>query len=596
MATGLQNPFFVPDEFDINAVEPSVLTNDYLVKDINRLSDRFSTIDKAYPDDFLGYAQRAQEGGSAIFGQAGKMTGDALSSLGSAAMKIIGNVADMATPDALTDPLINATKSVASAIKNAPTVQEGMKIASQWYGSLQPEQQRMLGDFGNMTNMVGASTVVPFTNPALRGGGMTAFSNLIPGKYGASTLSMSVPEQKLVEGVTKLAEKVGAPLTASQKQNIETGLGRVMGFGRWAAEGAKNAITYYFNPKAKALYEEQGIGPLVTQMAKTAGTDEDAIKKLMAQGMYNRHIIKQSGREGAVSPQMQAIGNFGVLAESTTAKPGVYKEMAKPFDQANIPDIDFDAFESHIRNAWKDGMASDANIILKGSAQLSGQHSRDLWHSPVYKTLTKAFDDIEDVPGMKYRFDNDDQLRDYLKKYVDETSVESSLTASTKHMLKTKGRGEELRRKHFNIIPEDQLTPEMKAAGGVWIKDAFPGTSITEGGVNAIYKVDKNWNVTMVISDEHNYFEKLTKPVLPNNQMMVSMPFSKNIAMQKLLPKASKEKFGFEGKNFGMLGGDASKEKALGIIADINQASPTAFGTARQASGLFNTYVRPTEE
>jgi len=596
MATGLQNPFFVPEEFDINAVEPSVLTNDYLVKSINRLSDRFSTIDKAYPDDFLGYAQRAQEGGSAVLGQAGKMTGDALSSLGGAAMKIIGNVADMATPDALTDPLINATKSIASAIKNAPTVQEGMKIASQWYSSLQPEQQRMLGDFGNMTNMVGASTVVPFTNPALRGGGMTAFSNLIPGKYGASTLSMSVPEQKLVEGVTKLAEKVGAPLTASQKQNIETGLGRVMGFGRWAAEGAKNAITYYFNPKAKALYEEQGIGPLVKQMAKTAGTDEDAIKKLMAQGMYNRHIIKQSGREGAVSPQMQAIGNFGVLAESTTAKPGVYKEMAKPFDQANIPDIDFDAFESHVRNAWKDGMASDANIILKGSAQLSGQHSRDLWHSPVYKTLTKAFDDIEDVPGMKYRFDNDDQLRDYLKKYVDETSVESSLTASTKHMLKTKGRGEELRRKHFNIIPEDQMTPEMKAAGGVWIKDAFPGTSITEGGVNAIYKVDKNWNVTMVISDEHNYFEKFTKPVLPNNQMMVSMPFSKNIAMQKLLPKASKEKFGFEGKNFGMMGGDASKEKALGIIADINQASPTAFGTARQASGLFNTYVRPTEE
>jgi len=596
MATGLQNPFFVPDEFDINAVEPNVLTNDYLVKNINQLSDRFSTIDKAYPDDFLGYAQRAQEGGSAVLGQAGKMTGDALSSLGGAAMKIIGNVADMATPDALTDPLINATKSIASAIKNAPTVQEGMKIASQWYSSLQPEQQRMLGDFGNMTNMVGASTVVPFTNPALRGGGMTAFSNLIPGKYGASTLSMSVPEQKLVEGVTKLAEKVGAPLTASQKQNIETGLGRVMGFGRWAAEGAKNAITYYFNPKAKALYEEQGIGPLVKQMAKTAGTDEDAIKKLMAQGMYNRHIIKQSGREGVVSPQMQAIGNFGVLAESTTAKPGVYKEMAKPFDQANIPDIDFDAFESHVRNAWKDGMASDANIILKGSAQLSGQHSRDLWHSPVYKTLTKAFDDIEDVPGMKYRFDNDDQLRDYLKKYVDETSVESSLTASTKHMLKTKGRGEELRRKHFNIIPEDQMTPEMKAAGGVWIKDAFPGTSITEGGVNAIYKVDKNWNVTMVISDEHNYFEKFTKPVLPNNQMMVSMPFSKNIAMQKLLPKASKEKFGFEGKNFGMMGGDASKEKALGIIADINQASPTAFGTARQASGLFNTYVRPTEE
>lgn len=592
MATGLQNPLLVPEEFDIDAVEPSLLTNDYLSKNIKQLTDRFETIDKAYPDDFLGYAQRAQEGGSAVFGQAGQMTGDALRNLGSAAIK----VADWATPDAITDPIISGMKSLGTAIKNSPTIQEGARKVNQWYSSLQPDQQRKLVDIVNMTNMPGASTVVPFTNPALKGGGMTAFSNLIPGKYGASTLSMSVPEQKLVEGVTKLAEKSGAPLTAPQKQNIETGLGRVMGFGRWAAEGAKNAITYYFNPKAKALYEEQGIGPLVKQLAKTAGTDEDAIKKLMAQGMYNRHIIKQSGREGPVSPQMQAMGNFGVLAESTTAKPGVYKEMAKPYDQANIPDVDFDAFESHIRNTWRPAMASDANIILKGAAQLSGNHSRDLWHSPVYKTLTKAFEDIDDVPGMKYMFDNDDQLRAYLNKYVDETSVESSLLASTKHMLKTKGRGEELKRKHFNIIPEEKMTPEMKAAGGVWIQDGFPGTSITEGGVNGVYKVDKNWNVTMVLSDEHNYFEKFTKPILPNNQMMVSMPFSKSIAMQKLLPKAAKEKFGFEGKNFGMLGGDASKEKALGVIKGINQASPTAFGTARQASGLFNTYVRPTEE
>ena len=74
------------------------------------------------------------------------------------------------------------------------------------------------------------------------------------------------------------------------------------------------------------------------------------------------------------------------------------------------------------------------------------------------------------------------------------------------------------------------------------------------------------------------------------------MPFKKNIAMQKLLPKESKERMGFVADNFGMMGGDASKETAIDIIEGIQGATPSALGTARQASGLFNTYGRPQEE
>lgn len=583
------------EEFDLDAVEPTSTQDGYLLKNINQLSDRFSTIDQSYPKDMSGYIDRLTEAGSAVYGQAGKMTGDALGTLGSSVIKVL----DFITPDAITDPLMRQAKSVANAIKNSQSGQQAAQIWNTWYGSLQPEEQRKLGDIGNMTNMVGASNPVPMVNPALRGGGLTAASNLIPGKYGASTLNMSVPEQMLVDKVTGLVDKSGVPLKAPQKAALADGLGRVMGFGKWAAEGAKNAVTYYVNPRARALYEETGIGPLTKKLADEFNLKEGSeqeLKQLMAQGMYNRHIIKQAGKTGEVSPQMQAIGNFGVLAESTTSKPGVYKELAKPFDKSNLTDADYAAFESHIRKAWPTAMASDANIILKGSSQLSGQHSRDLWHSPVYKTLTKSFKDLEKDPKAKYRFDSDAELRDYLTKYADETSIESDLKASAKHMLKTRGRGGELRRKHFNIIPEDKMTPEMKAAGGVWIVDGFPGTSITEGGVNGIYKVDKNWDVTLVISDEHNYFEKITKPILPNNQMMVSMPFKKNIAMQQLLSKEGKERLGFSADNFGMMGGDASKEAALGIVKGIQEAKPSTFGTVRQASGLFNTYGRPREE
>ena len=598
--TGLENPFDYGliggfDEFDLDQIEST--GPDYLTRNVNELSKRFNTIDKAYPNDFLGTVERAQEAGSALYGQAGSMVGDVLGSLGSAAI----NVVDAVTPDLpnfIKAPLAAGAKNVGAAVVNSAPVQ----AIKEHYGSLPPEVQRMGGDLVDMSNIFGAASPIPGVNPALRGGGLTAASNLIPGKYGSSTLSVSMPEQKLIDGAVSLVEKSGAPLKATQKKALSDGLGRVMGFGKWASQSATNAVTYYFNPKARALYEEQGIGPLLKKEADKLNigdskqVDESALKKLMAQGMYNRHIIKQSGKTGEVSPQMQAIGNFGVLAESTTSKPGVYREMVKPLDQAGIPDADLNAFESHVRKTWGSAMGSDANIILKGSAQLSGNHSRDLWSSPVYKTLTKSFDDLIDDPKGKYKFESDADLRKHLEKYADAESVEGSLTASAKHMLKTKGRGDELKRKHFSIIPEGQMTPEMKASGGVWIKDGFAGTSITEGGVNGIYKVDKDWNVTLVISDEHNYFESLTKPILPNSQMMVSMPFKKNIAMQKLLPKESKERMGFVADNFGMMGGDASKGTAIDIIKGIKGAAPSSLGTARQASGLFNTYGRPQEE
>ena len=604
MATGLENPFDYGliggfDEFDLDQVEPA--GSNYLTKNIpaliNKLSDRFDTIDETYPNDFLGTAQRARAAGSALYGGAGSVVGDVLGSLGSATI----NTIDAVTPDLpnfIKDPLAAGAKNVGNAIVNSTPVQ-GLK---EHYGSLPPEVQRMGGDLVDMSDMFGALSPIPGVNPALRGGGMTAASNLIPGKYGSSLLSVSMPEQKLIDGAVSLVEKTGAPLKAAQKKALSDGLGRVMGFGKWASQSATNAVTYYFNPKARALYEEQGIGPLLKKEADKLNigdskqVDESALKKLMAQGMYNRHLIKQSGKTGEVSPQMQAIGNFGVLAESTTAKPGVYREMVKPVDQAGIPDADLNAFESHVRKTWGSAMGSDANIILKGSAQLSGNHSRDLWSSPVYKTLTKSFDDLIADPNGKYKFDSDVELRNYLEKYAGAESTEGSLTVSAMHMLKTKGRGGELKRNHFNIIPENEMTPEMKASGGVWLTDGFAGTSITEGGVNGIYKVDKDWNVTLVISDEHNYFEDFTKPILPNSQMMVSMPFKKNIAMQKLLPKESKEAMGFTADNFGMMGGDASKGTAIDIIEGIKGASPSAVGTARQASGLFNTYVRPRDE
>ena len=292
---------------------------------------------------------------------------------------------------------------------------------------------------------------------------------------------------------------------------------------------------------------------------------------------------------------MKAMGDFGVLAESTTSKPGVYREMAERFNKAALSDADWAGFESHVRRAWPTGMGNDANIILKGSSKLGGEHARDLWHSPVYTTLKKAINDMDPRLGLGFKTDGD--LRTHLMNYVNETAIEPSLGASAKHMLKNKGRGGDLRRKHFNIISEEKMTPEMKAAGGVWIQDGFPGTSITEGGVNGVYKVDKNFKVTQVLSDEHNYFENVTKPLLPNNQMMVSMPIQKDMLMERWLTEAQKKKGGAEGKNFGYPNPEeVNLEAAIKTIRGIKNAKPTTLGTLEETIGIANRARGKNEE
>jgi hypothetical protein len=162
--TGLENPFDYGliggfDEFDLDQVEST--GPDYLTRNVNELSKRFNTIDKAYPNDFLGTVERAQEAGSALYGQAGSMVGDVLGSLGSAALSTVGAVGDFLTPDAVTDPLVSGVKRMGNAVLNSEPVQQGVKMASDHYKALPPEVQRMGGDLVDISNIVWRSKSNP---------------------------------------------------------------------------------------------------------------------------------------------------------------------------------------------------------------------------------------------------------------------------------------------------------------------------------------------------------------------------------------------------------------------------------------------------
>ena len=80
------------------------------------------------------------------------------------------------------------------------------------------------------------------------------------------------------------------------------------------------------------------------------------------------------------------------------------------------------------------------------------------------------------------------------------------------------------------ILSQKSNTFEKAKENGFWVTGSFVGNAVTEGGVNYFAKVMPNGKVMAVISDEHNFLEKM--PVvgdvitasLPNRSISVTPP------------------------------------------------------------------------
>ena len=560
MATGLENPWVVPEEFDLGALAfkpESSIIDELVQKGTERLDHTINSWKD--PNISTGAALRNTVGDA--FGYAGENVGFILSPAAAAASAL--------TPDFISKPLKEHVVD--------PVVSEFEKQLSE----KSPAAQDTLGsfvDFFTGWNPAGQTT------PRLAGM-MSEAPNYIPEKYGADpSLKRGFISSKVQEMVSSLAEK-GIKATSQQAARLVEGVGRMTSFADWALKATGNAIHFNYNPIKQALYDETGIGGQLQRQAKSIGEDVAAGKpralgKLAAQAEYNSYMHQQSlfGNPSNISPAADRLGTRGTLAYSETAKPGVYGAMVAPFDEAGVKPAILQGIEDNGRKAWE--MKDDAIVSVKGSSELTGDFKKDLLskRNGVFQTIQEAFTDY----GGKV-FDTDEEMLAFFRqpKYADKSRPSSDLKGSIKEVIKTKGKPEELRQKYFKPIDPMRLSPAQREAGGVWLVDSFPGTSITEGGVNAVYHVDRYGRVTMAISDKHDYFEKLGTDKVLRQRITFTLPMTKN-ARGKL---QTGEKLASSAKNAGMGKGNTSKgfeEETYKLAEDIAGAKPSLAGIGGQ--------------
>jgi len=377
-------------------------------------------------------------------------------------------------------------------------------------------------------NLVGAGVMKSGLNTArkiagadsLRGNTLSSAPNYIPNFYGPSKTA----EPAVFDYV--MAERSPRFETAQQSANMREKIGSG---ATWAAESIRRGIEQTIDPSARALYREQGINRTTQDVARQAlesGNSRD-IAKAVAQSQASGTLIPdQAGRVGRVSPDTRNIERRSYLTEPVPASEGSYTSLIKQNKlqgryesgrAVSVSDKDLQFIDDHVGTVWKDARGTsvkdspNATIRIKNPGagdQVTGQHYFDFSRkSGVVASLKPLF---------KEGNLTEKQLWDKL----------SSLSEKNKEFNKNLKRGQTPRW----TLSSKSNTFEKAKDNGFWVTGSFVGNAVTEGGVNYLAKVNTNGRVMAVISDEHNFLEKM--PVvgdaitgaLPNRSISVTPP------------------------------------------------------------------------
>lgn len=298
---------------------------------------------------------------------------------------------------------------------------------------------------------------------------------------------------------------------------------RVKSFVEWGADGVRRAIEQTVDPRARALYREQGINSAMRDTAQRAvetGASRDTAKAVAQVQASGTLIPDQAGRVGPKAQAVKDLEARSFLTSPVPAKTGAYKELIKDNKlkgqyesgkTAAVSDKDLDIIDDHVGKVWKDRSgrplrdSPGGHIRIKNAGagdQVSGAHHADfIRKSGVVQSLGKLFKD-----GKNHSLQ---ELHDILSKS-----------------------------ERVKIHPRSKTMEDVKE-NGLWVTGSFTGTAITEGGVNYIAKVSPNGRVTAVVSDEHNFLEKLPvvgkglETVLPNRSVSITPPMHFDLKKSK---------------------------------------------------------------
>ena len=378
---------------------------------------------------------------------------------------------------------------------------------------------------------------------AMKGLFTSSFPNYIPNQYGLRQGGKKeAVEKSLARGF--LSGKMGAdsPLMyagiaspsrvlkadeAIKKYGVDKKLYRksqkYAGTAEMAKTGLGNFARTIVDPEAMALFRSEGINQKMLTNQKFLSPKHREIEAVH-RAFVNAHILEQSGRVGKKQVLQDFAQNLGVHGYQPYTK-GSYHKLSKNYGGGvkEATKAEHKYIEKHITTVWEDkgfikkvlgkkGVAfKDADrtkiFIKKGGHQDKGRYgSRSGNHYDDITLGSKTFNDIAETIGTQ----KPKTLKE-LKRILDNGTYREGKPT-------------------FTI---DEKT------GNVWTSFSKTGTSITEGGVNAIAGFKLNGKFVLTVSDEHNFLENLPivgyflKKALPNRLLAVTPPMVDDLARYK---------------------------------------------------------------
>lgn len=427
---------------------------------------------------------------------------------------------------------------------------------------------------------------------AMKGFALSSVPNYIPDFYGVSkTTNATVKDMKRglffksLDSATPFQKKYLANVNEGLKKPVSVASYEVaqkgLGMGKTILEGGKNIAKNVVSPENRAIYRSEGINKgLMT--SKALSDKADTKIEYVHRALYNMHITQQTGSTGSrqlLSDFMSRLGNAGYVP----LKPGAYTDAVEGFhtvmkgSSGPATKAETDAIQAIVGEQWKAGktmfqkltgkegtsIGSSENALLftkADSSTVGGNHANDMRRllgkeEGELAIIQKAFDNPA-VSKMTL-----DELADYLRGLEYTRPKNPGKRFWTKEFWDT-----------LANAPREKYTPNFRVdedSGNVWVNFSFKGSSITEGGVNSLVGLKPSGRMVSVVSDEHNFIEKVpgVSKMLPNRVVMMTVPNIDNIKTWSAVSSKRKPK-SYDPK---ALGYNIRKEEMVG---DINKANP----------------------
>jgi hypothetical protein len=505
------------------------------------------------------------------------------------------------------------------------------------YTADKPELRRFAGnlmDTGNLAGM-GALAQAPFKMAPQRLNAQALHEGdlIIDNFYNPKKPVNSDDYTKLDKWFEKQSEKLKATENPS-KALTYTGTEAYQNAARWVngmvgflGKGSLRAAKSKMSPTSRAVFADYGIGEVGIKAAQdyveakskyeslvAAGADKDAIsaaKKDVAnklalgqqQLQATANISTQAGREASEMLKQVAVtaSDSDVLTRtngmpyfSPNRQSNWYNDIVEPTGNT----ADNKVIQDHIVSAQ--GLAPDERvkfIVKKATGKQTGKHWEDILQSDVKNPIAEAFakygkeNQAYNLAG--YTFESNTQLANYLKPLL-EKEMKGKREKAQKSIPKNAPKiVEKVANRQIKTNYSLKYTdPKDIEKYGVWIQGSTMGSAKVEGGVNFLMKVNRDGSLQAVMSDKHDFLEKVSivgntiEKKLPTTVVAITKPMSYDVfnAVPSVFPKESqgllKVQAGrrYESSKEGVYGGvKGQAEQTLEAVANLkNTVDPAS--------------------